>query len=168
MAERTQEQKERIRRRNFVRRIVDRVPLFVMEEIRQRYPDYDDYMLRDDLKTRRKKAIKPKKTKMADDFRSRQLDKYLELLKQTDPDAPEYNNICIKMALLNDAHNQRKRIEIMVKKEGEGRIHYFMWQTSERSIKEFIILANQKTSTWDDLKKKQDDIINTTLGRNPK
>lgn len=170
MAERTQEQKDRYRRKRFVKRILKRVPLYAMEEIRRRYPDYDEYMLRDDTKTRDPvtKSHRHKKKKADDDFRSRQLAKYAELLKQSDEGSKDYHKACTQIALLTQNHNEKRQIHIVVKKNGDVRGFNFNWQTREVYIKKFIQLANEKTSTWEDLMKSQDNIIDTMLGRNPK
>lgn len=64
-------------RRNFVRRVYKADKLFALEEIRERYPDYSEQQLINDL-TRRSKRPTKKKYKPIVDLRRCQLPKYAQ------------------------------------------------------------------------------------------
>lgn len=151
-------------RRNHARRCYKKAPLLALLLIRERYPDYSERQLLEDLKLRSKPKVKKKKAKTKNDFRSRQLDKYEILYRTTEPGTKEYNRVCNYMAQLTDALNARRDMIIHVAKGTVKYDYFFKWKTSERLIIEFITLAKNIASTHEDLVKKQLEIQKITAG----
>jgi hypothetical protein len=145
-------------RKNFVRRIYRRNPLFALEEIRTRYADYVEEQLTLDLQIK-KKIAKPKKQKPVLDLRRCQLEKLAAELRHEDLPPVEYNTICNRIVLLQNAHDLRLAIPLTVKLQGETLVYDFNWKTRERVVKDFAALANTNGITHETLKKRYTEII---------
>jgi len=140
-------------RKNFVRRVFKQNKLFAMEEIKVRYPDYAEWQLLLDL---HRKPGKPKerKRKPVLDLRRCQLEKLSEKLKAVKDDEREYHAVCQRMAILAEAHRNRLPIPLTVKLQEETLVYYFHWKIRETVVKSFVILANTKGMTHQELGKK--------------
>jgi len=148
---------EQRRRRNFVRRIFGKNPLFAILEIRDRYPDYTEEELAIDLK-RKSQPVKRDKSKTPRDLRRCQLRKLAENLKYED-DEQNYHRLCNRIVLLENAHRDHADIPLLVNLEQIAKAYYFHWLTSEIEIKRFVADANTKGCTHDQLTSKHGDII---------
>jgi len=133
-------------RKNFVRRVFKQNKLFAMEEIKVRYPDYEEWQLLLDL---HRKPGKPKKQKNKPvlDLRRCQLEKLSEKLKTVIDDEREYHAVCQRMAILAEAHRNRLPIPLTVKLQEEVLVYYFHWKIRETVVKSFVMLANTKGMT---------------------
>ncbi|MDB5141662.1 MAG: hypothetical protein JWQ66_375 [Mucilaginibacter sp.] len=145
-------------RKNFIRRVHSRNPLFALEEIRERYPDYQAEQLAQDLYIKHKKS-KAKKHKPILDLRRCQLEKLAERLQIGPISDQEYHTLCNRMVLLQHAHDLRLPIPLSVKLQGEIRVYDFNWKTREKVIKSFVDLANTAGMTHESLKKRYTEII---------
>lgn len=164
----TEERKLQVRRKLFVRRTFKRFPLVALLLIGERYPGYTNENLDADLsKWRKGKPFRSKK-KAPRDFRTLQLDKWLVLYKYESKDSAEYHRACNMIAQLSDSKHRKRKIELVVRKGGEARGFYFAPNTTESLIKKFVAYANEKTTSWADLEKRQDEMIDIMLGRTPK
>jgi hypothetical protein len=145
-------------RKNFVRRVFKQNKLFAMEEIKVRYPDYQEWQLLIDL--HRKPGIpKKQKHKPILDLRRCQLEKLSEKLKTVKDDEKEYHAVCQRMAILAEAHKNRLPIPLIVKLQQEVLIYYFHWKIRETVIKSFVMLANTKGMTHEELGKTHKEMM---------
>ncbi|WP_091212081.1 hypothetical protein [Mucilaginibacter gossypiicola] len=131
---------------NFVRRVFQHNPLFAPAEIRRRYPGYDESMLIADTRPRAKKERR-RKHKPVTDLRRCQLQKLASLLRNGNLSPAEYDKTCHRIALLQQAHEERSPIRLCVKLEGETSEYSFHWRTRENVIKSFVSLANSTGMT---------------------
>ena len=144
-------------RKNFVRRIFKQNKLFAVQEIKARYPDYEEWQLMNDLQRKPGKP-KRKKHKPVLDLRRCQLIKLSEKLKAVSDDEKEYHVICQRMVILEEAHRNRLPIPITVNLQKEVLVYYFNWKIRETVIKSFVMLANTKGMTHHELGKKHQEI----------
>jgi hypothetical protein len=121
-------------RKNFVRRVNHRNPLFALAEIHSRYPDYTPEMLIADLIIKNKKT-KRKKHKPIVDLRRCQLEKLAARLRSGALSELEYHHTCNRMVMLQNAHQQRLPIPLIIKLAGETLVYSFAWRTRENVVK---------------------------------
>jgi hypothetical protein len=147
-------------RKNFVRRVFKQNKLFAMEEIKVRYPDYEEWQLLLDL---HRKPGKPKKHKHKPvlDLRRCQLEKLSEKLKIVKNDEKEYHAVCQRIAILAEAHRNRLPIPITVKLQDEVLVYYFHWKIRETVVKSFVMLANTKGMTHQELGRKHQEMVSS-------
>lgn len=143
--------------RNFVRRVYRKNKLFALDEIRNRYPDYEEVMLLKDVAVKSKK-VKRKNHKPMLDLRRCQLEKLSALLRSGDLPEQEYHNVCNRMVMLQNAHDRRLPIPLSVKLQGETLVYDFDWKTRENIVKSFVELANKQGMTHEVLKKRYQEI----------
>lgn len=163
MAQWTPERKETNRRRLHARRVYKKNPLFALDIIRIRYPDYTESMLLDDLRRRTKKRSFRSKKKEPRDFRRVQLEKMIMELKFTDKSTAAYNTLCHKIALFHQAHEAKQDIRLTCKVENKTAIYLFKWSTTESVIKQFHTAANVKGTTHEQLTKLHEDLTKFRL-----
>ncbi|WP_091157432.1 hypothetical protein [Mucilaginibacter pineti] len=144
-------------RRNFVRRVYRKNKLFALEEIRTRYPDYEDVLLIKDLAVKSRKP-KRKKHKPILDLRRCQLEKLTALLRSGDLPEVEYHSVCNRIVMLQNAHDLRLPIPLTVKLQGETLVYDFDWKTRENIVKSFVELANKQGMTHELLKKRYQEV----------
>lgn len=144
-------------RRNFVRRVYRKNKLFALEEIRTRYPDYEEVLLLKDVAVKSKK-VKPKKHKPTLDLRRCQLEKLSALLRSGDLPEMEYHSVCNRIVMLQNAHDRRLPIPLSVKLQGETLIYDFDWKTRENIVKSFVELANKQGMTHEVLKSRYQEV----------
>jgi hypothetical protein len=147
-------------RRNFVRRVYRKNKLFALEEIRTRYPDYEEVLLQKDLAVKSQKP-KRKKHKPILDLRRCQLEKLTSLLRSGDLPELEYHSVCNRIGMLQNAHDRRLPIPLSVKLQGETLVYDFDWKTRENIVKSFVELANKQGMTHDLLKKRYQEITSS-------
>jgi hypothetical protein len=147
-------------RRNFVRRVYKRHKLFALEEIKNRYPDYQEAMLYADLKQSKTKP-KKKKHKPILDLRRCQLQKLAFRIQREDLSPEEYHRTCCRMVMLQNAHDCRKPIPLIVTLNKETLVYSFGWRTRESVVKSFVSLANSKGVTHDQLNEKHREMVNS-------
>lgn len=150
-------------RRNFVRRAFKTNPLFALVEIRSKYPDYQECQLIGDLKIGKKKQRR-KKRKPILDLRRKQMEKLAFGLRFADPKSKEYHRACTQIALLQEAHNERRPILLRVTFEGQTRGYSFGWQTREEVVKSFASQSNSPGMTFEALNKIYDDVTSSRYG----
>jgi hypothetical protein len=145
-------------RRNFVRRIYSRSPLFGLSEIQERYPDYTEQLLLQDLPVKSKKD-KVKKHQPVTDLRRCQLEKLAAQLRLGGLGEQAYTSVCNRIVMLQNAHQKRLPIPLAVTFGGETLVYSFNWKTREGIVKSFVELANSSGMTHDRLKQKYQEII---------
>lgn len=146
-------------RRNFVRRVYKQNKLFALEEIKSRYPDYQEAMLYADLKQGK---TKPKKKKPVLDLRRCQLQKLAFRIQHGDLSPEEYHHICCSMVMLQTAHDYRKPIPLIVTLNKETQVYSFAWRTRESVVKSFVDIANTKGITHDRLNEKHREMVSSS------
>lgn len=149
-------------RRNFVRRVYRKNKLFALEEIRTRYPDYEEVLLLKDVAVKSKK-VKPKKHKPTLDLRRCQLEKLGALLRSGDLPEMEYHSVCNRIVMLQNAHDRRLPIPLSVKLQGETLIYDFDWKTRENIVKSFVELANKQGMTHEVLKSRYQEVRSSPI-----
>jgi len=154
------EQSQMRTRRNFVRRTYHKNPLFAMQEIGLRYPDYNEVMLLNDLAVKSRKE-KRKKHKPVTDLRRCQLEKLSVRLRSGALDEKEYHQTCCKMVMLQNAHDHRLPIPLTVTLNKETLIYSFGWRIRENVVKSFVGLANTKGMTHEELGKKYQEMVSS-------
>jgi len=152
--------KERTQR-NFVRRVYRHNKLFALEEIRRRYPDYEESMLFNDIRIKNSK-IKSKKCKPVLELRRCQLEKLAFKLKNEDLPEKEYQLICNKISMLQHAHNCRLPIPLLVKINDITSVYSFGWRTRESVVKSFVSLANMNGTTHELLAAKHEEMVSSS------
>jgi hypothetical protein len=145
-------------RRNFVRRVYQKNKLFAMQEIQVRYPDYKEAMLAADLHIA-KKATKRKKHKPITDLRQCQLEKLAHRLQYAKLNEKDYNDTCNRIAILQQAHNLRLPVPLLVNLQKEVLVYSFPWKVREGVVKEFVALANKAGMTHQALQVKHDEMV---------
>ncbi|NHA05581.1 hypothetical protein G7092_17350 [Mucilaginibacter sp. HC2] len=147
-------------RRNTVRRVYKKNPLFALEEIRTKYPDYSEGMLPCDLMTGK---IKVKKTKCKPvlDLRRCQLKKLTHKLLAGNLNARDYQNTCCRIVMLQNAHNLRLPIPLTVTLNRQTLVYAFNWRTRETVVKSFVELANTRGMTHEELGRRYKDILSS-------
>lgn len=153
-------------RRNHARRCYKKAPLLALLLIRERYPDYSERQLLEDLKRRTPLKVKAKKTKTRRDFRYCQISKLAVQLHAFERGSSQYNKTCNQLSALMQADKERRPITVhVVKPPPDGKVdYYFKWNTDERYIIEFITLANKKSVTHDQLCDKKTEIQRLMAG----
>ncbi|GAA3989764.1 hypothetical protein [Mucilaginibacter dorajii] len=144
-------------RRNFVRRVYQKNPLFALEEIRIRFPGYTEVMLMTDLAVKKQKKRK-KKHKPVLDLRRCQLEKLAHRLQSENLIEKDYQSTCCRMVMLQNAHDHRLPIPLMVTLNKETLVYSFHWRTREKVVKSFVELANIKGTTHQELGQRYKDI----------
>lgn len=147
-------------RRNFARRVYAKNKLFALQEIRERYPSYDEETLAADLLIKTRK-VKRAKRKPIFDLRRCQLEKLAAKLRYGELDEKEYHDTCCRIALLQQSHDSRVAIPIAVTFNRETLVYHFDWRTRENIIKSFVGLANQKGMTHQQLGKRFREITSS-------
>jgi hypothetical protein len=147
-------------RRNFVRRTYHKNPLFAMQEIQLRYPDYNEGMLLNDQAVKSRKA-KRKKHKPITDLRRCQLEKLSVRLRSGTLDEKEYHQTCCKIVMLQNAHDHRLPIPLTVTLNKATLIYSFGWRIRENVVKSFVGLANTKGMTHEELGKKYQEMVSS-------
>jgi len=133
-------------RRNCVRRIYQKNKLFALQEIGTKYPGYTEEMLWNDLCIAKKKD-KRKKHKPITDLRRCQLQKLAHSLKYGLLDSEAYNNTCTRIAILQQAHNLRLPVPLVVTLQKDTLVYSFPWKIREGVVKDFVALANKPGMT---------------------
>ncbi|MEJ6982435.1 hypothetical protein WG906_18360 [Pedobacter sp. P351] len=151
------------RRKRFVRRIYNRTPLFAIQYIRERYPDYRHEDLAFDLLLKKKPGSSFKSKPSKNDFRSSQLQKLKDLIKYEDPQSLIYHKACTTIALMLQAQKRKECITLTVRLGGELKGYYFKWNTLERVIKSFHAMANQKGMTHERLEELKHELIISSM-----
>ncbi|MES2274966.1 MAG: hypothetical protein V4592_03010 [Bacteroidota bacterium] len=154
------EQSQMRTRRNFVRRTYHKNPLFAMQEIGLRYPEYNGAMLLNDLKVKSRKE-KRKKHKPITDLRRCQLEKLSARLRSGALDEQEYHQTCCKMVILQNAHDHRLPIPLLVTLNKQTLVYSFGWRIRENVVKSFVCLANTKGMTHEELGKKYQEMVSS-------
>jgi hypothetical protein len=154
------EQSQMRTRRNFVRRTYHKNPLFGMQEIQLRYPDYNEAMLLNDLTVKSRKE-KRKKHKPITDLRRCQLEKLSARLRSGALDEQEYHQTCCKMVMLQNAHDHRLPIPLLVTLNKQTLVYSFGWRIRENVVKSFVGLANTKGMTHEELGKKYQEMVSS-------
>ncbi|QEM06185.1 hypothetical protein DIU31_022685 [Mucilaginibacter rubeus] len=144
-------------RKNFVRRVFQKNPLFAIEEIQTRYPDFNETMLYHDL-NRKKAKSKRKKTKPIVDLRRCQLEKLARKLSLEDISEQDYQSTCCRIVLLQNAHTLRLPIPLTVTLNKDTLVYSFNWRTRETVVKSFVDLANTQGMTHEQLGKRYQEI----------
>jgi hypothetical protein len=145
-------------RRNFVRRVYHKNKLFALEEIQVKYPDYKADMLPADLHIA-KKTAKRKKHKPLTDLRQCQLEKLAHRLKYSLLDDKTYNETCNRIAILQQAHNLRLPVPLIVKLQQETLVYSFPWKIREGVVKDFVELANKPGMTHQALQERHNEMV---------
>ncbi|TFF34541.1 hypothetical protein [Mucilaginibacter psychrotolerans] len=154
------EQSQMRTRRNFVRRTYHKNPLFAMQEIQLRYPDYNEAMLLNDLAVK-SRTEKRKKHKPITDLRRCQLEKLSARLRSGALDEQEYHQTCCKMVMLQNAHDHRLPIPLTVTLNKQTLVYSFGWRIRENEVKSFVGLANSKGMTHEELGKKYQEMVSS-------
>lgn len=147
-------------RKKFVRKMVAKHGFFALQEIRQRYPDYQAEMMVADLTIKHRKK-KPKRWRAPTDCRRAQIYKLSEIIRTGDKDSKEYHRACTLIPLLEEAHKRKLNIPVLVNISGDKRAYYFHWTTSYDVVKAFIEAANVKGVTHYALDKKQEELTSS-------
>jgi hypothetical protein len=147
-------------RKNFVRRVYAQNKLFVMAEINSRYPQYTEVMLFADL-IKNPTPKKRKKRKPVVDLRRCQLQKLAIKLKLEELNPKDYHDICTRMVLLQNAHDCRVPIPLVVTLNKDTQVYSFGWRTREGVIKSFVALANSNGITHTMLSEKHKEMVNS-------
>jgi hypothetical protein len=136
------------RRKKFVRRVWKSEPLFALEVIKVKYPEYTESMLLDDLKLNKSYKRREKFVKRPSHFglRISQIEKLKGLLKVTDPTSREYNKYCNQIVGYMTGMKLKTPIILPVKYHGEIYEYEFPWYTWEFKIKSFIALSKTVNS----------------------
>jgi hypothetical protein len=136
------------RRKKFVRRAWKSEPLFALEVIKVKYPDYTESMLLNDLKLNKPYKRREKFVKRPSHFglRISQIKKLKGLLKVTDPTSREYNKYCNQIVGYMTGLKLKTPIILRVKYNGEIYEYEFPWYTWEFKIKSFIALSKTVNS----------------------
>lgn len=148
-------------RKNYVRRVFAHNPLFALEEILGRYPDYREGQLVEDLKMKKVK-VKRKKHKPVLDLRRCQLLKLAHRLQSGELAERDYYATCCKMVMLQQAHDLRLPIPLTVKLGKETLVYSFDWRTREGVVKSFVSLANTQGMTHEALKKRYLEMVSSS------
>jgi hypothetical protein len=144
-------------RKNFVRRVFKKNPLFAVEEIQTRYPEYNERMLYYDLKRKKAKSNR-KKSKPIVDLRRCQLEKLARKLSLEDLSEQDYQSTCFRIVMLQNAHDLRLPIPLTVTLNKKTLVYSFNWRTRERVVKSFVDLANTQGMTHEQLEKRYQEI----------
>lgn len=148
------------KRKNYVRRVYRDNPLFAVEEIRNRYPGYDEQALMADLK-RKPGKVKRHNLKQVLDLRRVQLGKLAARLNLLKEDDQTYNAVCGTIVMLEEAHRLRAPIPITVTYQKKSEVYYFHWKTRETVVKSFVRFANQPGQNHEACKIRHQEIISS-------
>ena len=129
-----------------------------MEEIRVKYPDYTVNMLAADLYQKRK-TVKRSKHKPVTDLRQCQLQKLAHRLKYTPLDDKAYHDTCNRIAILQQAHNLRLPVPLIVNLQHETLVYSFPWKIREGVVKNFVALANKPGMTHQALQERHNEMV---------
>lgn len=151
---------EERRRKNMVRRIYNRNPLFALEEIRHQYPGYTEEQLAADLLKKQHKERR-KKVKPITDLRRCQLKKLAACLNHPETSEKDYHHTCCRMVMLQTAHDLRLPIPLVVKLDNNSLVYTFNWKTRENVVKSFASLANTKGMSHQVLGEKYKEITSS-------
>lgn len=145
-------------RRNLARRIYSKNKLFALSEIRESYPGYTEEQLLADL-VKGKSKLKRSKRPPVTDLRRCQLQKLAAKIERGDLNTTEYNSICCKIVMLQQAHDLRLPIPLTVTLNRVTEVYSFPWRARESVVKSFATLANTHGMTHEKLKAHHDEII---------
>jgi len=136
---------ENNRRKKFASRAWKTQPLFALEVIRQKYPDYTEQMLTADLILVKRKKKREKFIKRTSEFGLRicQIRKLSGMLKLSDPESPEYYKCCNQIAGYMQGLKNRSPISLQVNYSGESLQYDFPWNSRESDIKAFIAITKK-------------------------
>ncbi|NHA02669.1 hypothetical protein G7092_02615 [Mucilaginibacter sp. HC2] len=148
-------------RRNFARRVYQKNKLFALQEIRTKYPDYSEESLMADLHVARKKE-KRSKHKPVTDLRGCQLQKLAHRLKYVPLEEKDYNDTCNRIAILQQAHNLRLPVPLMVNLQKEKLVYSFPWKIREGVVKDFVALANKPGMTHQALRERHKEMVSSS------
>ena len=145
---------ENNRRRKFVRRMVKAAPLFALQLIRERYPNYKESEMATDLKLAKnyKKHEKFVKRPSQMGLRISQICKLGNELRFTDPSSAEYNRYCNLIAGYHNGLKNKLPIQLTVSYAGIFHVYTFPWNDTELRIKAFVALT-KRVNSFDELDK---------------
>ena len=142
-----------VSRRKFVRRVYASAPLFALDLIRERYPDYTAVRLAADLvpskkrKARREKFVR-RPSEMG--FRISMIRWLAAELRFKDLDPALYHRYCNRIAGYQNGLNLRLPVLITVVYSGESQEYGFPWNVTKFRIDSFVALT-KRVSSFDKL-----------------